>query len=253
MSSIDSLAGKVVLVTGGSRGIGRAITLGFAERGCHVTFCYRSNQAAANETVAAALARGWSVEARQVDVADSRAVQQMVDDLLARRGRIDVLVNNAGIFPQAAVTEIGDGDWDEVLRINLSSAFYCCRAVIPTMIVQRDGVIVNIASVAGQRGSAYHAHYAAAKGGLLAFTRSLARELAQHNIRTNAVSPGRITTDLLMEQADEREQQRWLSDTPARRLGTPEEVAAAVIFLAEPASAYIVGETIAVNGGMYID
>ena len=168
-------------------------------------------------------------------------------------GKIDVLVNNAGTFPAHAVVDIDDDEWNLVLQTNLYATFYCCRAVLPGMIAANEGAIVNLASMAGQRGSAYHAHYAAAKGGVLAFTRSLAREVIRHNIRVNAVSPGRIATDLLLDHSDPAEYARWMADTPAQRLGAAEEVAAAVVFLASPASAYIVGETIAVNGGLLMD
>jgi 3-oxoacyl-[acyl-carrier protein] reductase len=247
----DAFAGKVILVTGGSRGIGRAIVLAFASLGGQVIFCYRTDQNAADVVVSAAAAD--KVVAIQADVGDRGAVDRMVESVSARYGRIDVLVNNAGIFPAGPVRDMSDEMWDQVLRTNLYSVFYCCRAVLPGMIDNGGGVIVNMASVAGQRGSALHAHYAAAKGGVLAFTRSLAREVSSQNIRVNAVSPGRIATDLLLDQQDEREHVRWMADTPARRLGAPEDVAAAVLFLASPAAAYVMGETLAVNGGLLMD
>lgn len=246
------LAGQVVLITGGSRGIGRATALGFARLGCAVNFCYRSDHAAAAELVALAAAEGHAVKAWQADVGDRQAVDRLVAQIDAGQGPPTVLVNNAGFFPARPLVEISDEEWDDVLRTNLSSVFYCCRAVVPGMLRVGGGVIVNIASIAGQRGSALRSHYAAAKGGVLAFTRSLARELIQQNVRVNAVSPGRIATDMLHD-APPSEFARWMADTPARRLGSAEEVASAVIFLASPASAYIVGETIAVNGGLFMD
>jgi 3-oxoacyl-[acyl-carrier protein] reductase len=249
----DAFAGKVILVTGGSRGIGRAIVLAFAALGGQVIFCYRTDQNAAGVVVSAAAADSLQVAAIQADVGDRGAVDRMVESVYARDGRIDVLVNNAGIFPAGPVRDMSDEIWDQVLHTNLYSVFYCCRAVLPGMINNGGGVIVNMASVAGQRGSALHAHYAAAKGGVLAFTRSLAREVSSQNIRVNAVSPGRIATDLLLDQQDEREHARWMADTPARRLGAPEDVAAAVLFLASPAAAYMMGETLAVNGGLLMD
>lgn len=245
--------GKVVLVTGGSRGIGRAITLAFARLGCRVVVCYRSDHTAAQAICQEATAQGWQVSAICADVSNRQAVDHLIAEVLARYGRVDVLINNAGKFPRQAVLEMSDADWEQVLRINLYAAFYCARAVLPIMIAAQSGVIINIASIAGQRGSAYHAHYAAAKGGLLAFTRSLAREVIQHHIRVNAVSPGRIETDMMLAEANPNELERWRNDTPIRRLGTAEEVAAAVVFLASPASAYIVGETLAVNGGLLMD
>ncbi|CAN5745820.1 3-oxoacyl-[acyl-carrier-protein] reductase [soil metagenome] len=245
--------GKVALITGGSRGIGRAITLALAKEGCTVVFCYRADHAAATALCQTAQMQGWPVAAFCADVSDRQAVDKLMADVLTMHSRIDILVNNAGSFPRQSVLEMSDDDWESVLRTNLFSAFYCARAVLPTMIAANVGVIINIASIAGQRGSAYHAHYAAAKGGLLAFTRSLAREVIAHNIRVNAVAPGRISTELLLEEASDSEQERWRSDTPIRRLGTPEEVAAAVVFLASPASSYMVGETLAVNGGLLMD
>jgi 3-oxoacyl-[acyl-carrier protein] reductase len=251
--SRSDLAGKVALVTGGSRGIGRAITWALAEQGCRVVCCYRSAADAAHQLEGEAAAQGWRVQAIQADVGERRAVDALVAAVLAEQGRIDILINNAGLFPRTPVVAMSDDEWERVLRTNLTGAFYCTRAVLPAMIEAQAGVIVNIASIAGQRGSAYHAHYAAAKGGLIAFTRSLAREVIGQNIRVNAVAPGRIETELLTSQADAAEQARWLADTPIRRLGTAAEVAAAVLFLVSPASSYIVGETLAVNGGLLMD
>jgi len=249
----DAFAGQRVLVTGGSRGIGRAITLAFARLGAEVFFCYRSDRAAAQAVLREAQAEGLRVQGYQADVADQRAVQQLVADVQTAAGHIDVLVNNAGFFPSASVLEMTAEEWDTALRTNLYAVFYCSQAVLPGMIAAGGGAIINIASVAGQRGSARHAHYAAAKGGVLAFTRSLAREVIAYNIRVNAVSPGRIATDLLIGEENAQEYARWMADTPARRLGTAEEVADAVLFLASPVSAYIVGETIAVNGGLLME
>ncbi|MFO7633785.1 MAG: SDR family NAD(P)-dependent oxidoreductase, partial [Caldilinea sp.] len=224
-------AGKRVLVTGGSRGIGRAICLAFARLGAEVSFCYHSDHAAAEEVKRAAAEAGGRIDAYQTDVADPLAVAALVDHVQGDRGCIDVLVNNAGSFPATKVIDMTPGEWDEVVRTNLYAVFYCCQAVLPGMIAAGGGAIVNVASIAGQRGSARHAHYAAAKGGVLAFTRSLAREVIEHNIRVNAVSPGRIATDLLLDTQTAQEYDRWMADTPARRLGTAEEVADAVLFL----------------------
>jgi 3-oxoacyl-[acyl-carrier protein] reductase len=246
----DLFAGKRVLVTGGSRGIGRAICLAFARRGAAVAFCYRNDHAAAEEVQRLAAITGSHIDAYQVDVTDEMAVATLVKQVQGERGSIDVLVNNAGAFPATRVIDMTPDEWDRVVRVNLYAVFYCCQAVLPGMIAAGGGAIVNMASIAGQRGSARHAHYAAAKGGVLAFTRSLAREVIEHNIRVNAVSPGRIATDLLVNEQTAHEFDRWMADTPARRLGAAEEVAATVLFLASPVSGYIVGETIAVNGGL---
>ncbi len=242
--------GTRVLVTGGARGIGRAIVLAFARCGAEVIFCYRRDHAAAEEVAQAAATLSGRVTGVQADATDPAAVAALVAQA---GGHIDVLVNNVGSFPAAKVIDMTPGEWDEVVRTNLYSVFYGCQAVLPGMIAAGGGAIVNIASIAGQRGSARHAHYAAAKGGVLAFTRSLAREVIEHNIRVNAVSPGRIATDLLVNDQSAHEFARWMADTPARRLGTPEEVAGAVLFLASPASSYLVGETIAVNGGLLME
>ena len=254
----NEFTGKVALVTGGSRGIGRAIALAFAELGCHVTFCYRSDHAAAEAVCEAAHAvraaqAGGSVSAAQADVGQSDQVEALVAGVLAQHGRLDILVNNAGEFPRRPFIEISDAEWERVLRTNLYSAFYCSRAALPAMIAAKQGAIINMASFAGKRGSAFHAHYAAAKGGLLALTRSLAKEAIPHGIRVNAVSPGRIDTDMLVAGYPPGEMGRLLRDVPIGRMGTPEEVAEVVVFLASDASRYLVGETIEINGGLLMD
>lgn len=249
----QTFAGQVVLVTGGSRGIGRAVTLAFARQGAAVTFCYHSDHAAAQQLCRDAADVGLHITARQADVGHSNEAATLVQQTAAHAGRLDVLVNNAGIFVAQPVLQMQDEEWDHVVRANLYSVFYCSRAALPIMIGQGSGAIINIASIAGKRGSADHAHYAAAKGGVLAFTRSLAREVIGQGIRVNAVCPGRIATDLLLEGADEAEHARWRADTPIRRLGAPEEIAAAVLFLASSAAGYIVGETLDVDGGLLMD
>lgn len=249
----SAFAGKRVLVTGGSRGIGRAIVLAFARAGADVIFCYRHNAAAAVAVAEAAAAAAGRAVGYQANVGDAAAVAALVAQVEMAHGTIDILVNSAGCFPATKVIDMDPADWDEVVRVNLYGVFYCCRAVLPGMIAAGGGAIVNLASIAGQRGSAQHAHYAAAKGGVLAFTRSLAREVIEHNIRVNAVSPGRIATDLLLDVQTPDEYTRWMADTPARRLGAPEEVADAVLFLASSASSYVVGATLAVNGGLLME
>jgi 3-oxoacyl-[acyl-carrier protein] reductase len=245
-------SGQIVLVTGGTRGIGRAVTLAFARYGATVIACYQRAVAAAHQVEAEGAAWPGQIRTVQVDIGESAAVERLVATVAAEHGPVTILVNNAGIFPRNAVTAIDDDEWARVLQTNLTGAFYCARAVLPAMIAAKAGVIVNIASIAGQRGSAYHAHYAAAKGGLLAFSRSLAREVAPDNVRVNAIAPGRIETDMLLAQAAGGEQERWLRETPLHRLGTADEIAAAVLFLASPAGAYVIGETLAVNGGIFM-
>jgi 3-oxoacyl-[acyl-carrier protein] reductase len=249
----DEFAGKAVLVTGGSRGIGRAIVRAFAGLGAHVTFCYRSDAAAAEAVCREAEDYGGSVAAVRADVGYSDQAEALVAGVVARHGRLDVLVNNAGAFPRRPFLEIDDAEWEQILRTNLFSAFYCSRAALPAMIAASRGAIINMASISGRRGSAFHAHYATAKGGLLALTRSLAKEAIPHGIRVNAVAPGRIDTDMMVVGYNPNETARLLRDVPASRFGTPDEVAEAVLFLASDASSYLVGETIEINGGLLMD
>jgi 3-oxoacyl-[acyl-carrier protein] reductase len=249
----DEFRGKVALVTGGSRGIGRAVVLAFAGLGCHVVFCYRSDHDAAEAVCKAGWRAGWSVSAAQADAGQSDQVERLVAGVLAQYDRLDILVNNAGEFPRRPFVEISDAEWERVLRTNLYSAFYCSRAVLPAMITAKQGAIINVASISGRRGSAFHAHYAAAKGGMLALTRSLAKEAIPHGIRVNAVSPGRIDTDMMVVGYNPDEAGRLLRDVPSGRMGTPEEVADVIVFLASDASRYLVGETIEINGGLLMD
>lgn len=246
-------AGRVVLITGGSRGIGRALVLAFGAQGATVVFCYRSNQSAADEVCKLARGAGMKVSGYPADVAQAAQAQALVAQVVAEHGRVDVLVNNAGLFLKTPVAAMDAGQWDEVVRTNLYSVFYCCQAVLPQMVRQGSGSIINMASIAGKRGSANHAHYAAAKGGVLAFTRSLAREVIGQGIRVNAVCPGRIETEMLSGDAGAGDRARWQKETPSGRLGKAEEVAGAVLFLASDAAGYIVGETLDVDGGLLMD
>jgi 3-oxoacyl-[acyl-carrier protein] reductase len=251
--SADEFAGKVVLVTGGSRGIGRAIALAFAERGAKVVICYRSDERAAAGVCSEAERNGWRVTAHRADVGWSEQARGLIDAVLAERGRIDILINNAGVFPRTPVVDITDEEWEEVLRSNLYATFYCSRAVLPHMTARGSGIIVNMGSIAGKRGSRWHAAYAAAKGGVFAFTRSLAKEAIPYGVRVNAVCPGRVETEIFGAQLDEKERARFLAEAPIGRLSAPEEVAAAVLFLASSASSYVVGETLDVDGGLVMD
>lgn len=245
--------GKVVLVTGGSRGIGRAAALAFARLGCRVAICYRTSQAAAEAVCEEARAAGGEIRAFAADVGQSDAARGLVDAVMSGYGRIDILVNNAGVFPRTPVADITDEEWEETLRSSLYSTFYCSRAVLPHMIRQGGGAIINLGSIAGKRGSRFHAAYAAAKGGVFAFTRSLAKEAIPHGIRVNAVCPGRVETEIFGSQLDEAERERFVSEAPIGRLSTPEEVASAIVFLASSASSYVVGESLDVDGGLVMD
>lgn len=243
--------GKVVLVTGGSRGIGRATVLLLASRGARVVAGYVGNEGAAQEVVSLATAQGGGVRALRFDVADAKACQAAVEDVLATEGKLDVLVNNAGVAIDGLLVRTRDEDWDRQLETNLKGAFALARAAARPMMRARQGAIVNVTSVVGETGNAGQAAYAASKAGLVGLTRSIARELASRNIRVNAVSPGFVGTDMTARIAGDAKE-RMLEAIPLGRLGTAEEVAEAIAFLASDAARYITGEVLKVNGGMYM-
>jgi 3-oxoacyl-[acyl-carrier protein] reductase len=240
--------GKVVLVTGGSRGIGRACAVAFGQAGATVVLTYSGNEAAAAAAVAAA---GGKARSDRFDVADTKACAAAVEDIVRAEGRLDVLVNNAGVSIDGLVVRIKDADWDKQLDTNLKGAFSLCRAAARPMMKQRSGAIVNLTSVVGEMGNAGQAAYAASKAGLIGLTKALARELASRNIRVNAVSPGFIDTD--MTSGLEPELKAKIAESiPVGRLGSADEVARAVLFLASDAASYVTGEVLKVNGGMYM-
>ena len=243
------LSGKVAVVTGASRGIGRAIALRLAVQGATVMAAARAENAAA--TVAEIVAAGGQAEAVALDVTDAASIDAAFAGVLARHGRIDVLVNNAGIARDQLMLRMKRDDWDQVIATNLTSAFACVQAVVKPMVKQRGGRIVSISSVVGQMGNAGQANYAASKAGLIGFSKALARELAARNITVNVVAPGLIATDMTRALA-EKAQVDWASQIPAGRFGTPDDVAAAVSFLASDEASYITGQVLAVNGGMYM-
>ena len=243
------LTGRTAIVTGASRGIGRAVALALAEAGALVVAGARG--ANADDTAAAIRDRGGAATSMSLDVTDPSSVQAVVDATLKQWGRVDILVSNAGITRDQLLLRMKREDWDAVLATNLTGAFLCAQAVGKPMLRQRSGRIVAIASVVGQMGNAGQSNYAASKAGLIGFAKSLARELAPRNITVNVVAPGLIDTDMtraLTEQAHED----WSAKIPLGRLGTPEDVAAAVCFLASDAAAYITGQVVAVNGGLYL-
>ena len=244
-----NLSGKVAIVTGASRGIGRGIAEVLAARGAQVIAGARGEHAAG--TVDAIRQAGGNAEAASIDVTVGAAIEAMVEGVLARHGRIDVLVNNAGITRDQLMLRLKRQDWDEVIDTNLTSAFTCVQAVLKPMIKQRAGRIVSISSVVGQMGNAGQANYAASKAGIIGFTKALAREVASRNITVNVVAPGMIETDMTRAVA-EKAQGEWESLIPLKRLGTPQDIAAAVCFLASDEAAYITGQVLAVNGGMYM-
>jgi 3-oxoacyl-[acyl-carrier protein] reductase len=245
---MSDFSGKVVVVTGGSRGIGRACAVAFAKAGATVVLTYAGNDAAAEEAVRLAGARTAAVK---FDVSDTAACASAIDAVLAQHGRLDVLVNNAGVAVDGLSVRVKDEDWDRQLDTNLKGAFALARAAARPMMKQRSGAIVNLVSVVGEMGNAGQAAYAASKAGLVGLTKALARELGSRNIRVNAVSPGFIDTDMTKKLPDGL-RARLLESIPLGRLGTAEEVAKSVLFLASDEAAYTTGEVLKVNGGMYM-
>jgi len=243
------LSGKIAIVTGASRGIGRAIAETLASRGAVVIAAARGDNAA--ETAASIQQGGGRCEAMALDVTDAAAVNAMVAGTLERHGRVDILVNNAGIARDQLMLRMKRDDWDQVIATNLTSAFTCVQAVLKPMIKQRAGRIISISSVVAQAGNAGQANYAASKAGLIGFSKAMAREVASRHITVNVVTPGLIETDMTRAITD-KAQADWASAIPLGRLGAPREVAAAVCFLASDEAAYITGQVLAVNGGMYM-
>ena len=243
------LTGKVAIVTGGSRGIGRAIAMLLASRGAHVVAAARGDNAAG--TVADIEGAGRKAEAVPLEVTDTASIDAMISGVLARHGRIDILVNNAGITRDQLMLRMKREDWDEVIATNLTPAFALVQATLKPMIKQRTGRIINISSVVGQTGNAGQANYAASKAGLIGFSKALAREVASRNITVNVVAPGLIATDMT-KAITEKAQGDWAAQIPLGRLGTTADVAAAVCFLASDEASYITGQVLAVNGGMYM-
>ena len=245
------LENLVALVTGGSRGIGRAICVKLASLGVVVGVNYVSNPAAAEETLQQIKAAGGKGFTVRFDVADAEAVQENIKEIVAAHGQIDILVNNAGITRDGLMARMKEDDWDSVLDTNLKGAFLCSKAVMRSMMKKRWGRIINVSSVVGFVGNSGQVNYGAAKAGLAGLTKSMARELAGRNITVNCVAPGYIVTDMT-DGLTEDVQEALKAQIPMGTLGTPEDVAASVGFLASPDSNYITGQTLHVNGGMYM-
>ena len=238
-----------VLITGASRGIGAATARLFAENGDRVFLNYHHSQEAVRKLCEELTAQGGEVYPIQADVSDSQAVKTMFDTLHSNGISIDVLVNNAGIAQTKLFTDLTDEDWQTMINTNLSSVFYCCRAALPDMIRRHNGRIINITSIWGQIGGSCEVHYSAAKAGMIGLTKALAKEEGLSGITVNAVAPGVIQTDMLSPYTAE-DLQALRDETPTGTLGTPEDVARAVLFLASPDSAFITGQVLGINGGM---
>lgn len=243
------MKGKSALVTGGSRGIGRAIALRLAAEGANVAVCAR-NEEAASATAAEVARAGVGSLSRGVDVSDAGQVKDLVAATIAEFGAVDILVNNAGIARDNLTLRLQEADWDAVLEINLKGAFLCCKAAARSMMKAREGRIINISSVVGLAGNAGQPNYAASKAGLLGFTKSLARELAPRNITVNAVAPGLVPDTGMTTGLGEEAVEQLLSHVPLGRPGSAQDVAAAVAFLASEEAAYITGHVLTVDGGM---
>ena len=246
---MSDLTGQVALVTGGSRGIGRAICLELASCGAHVVVNYNSSAAAAEDLVAEIAASGGAAEAIQADVRHADQVAALFKTVLANHASIDILVNNAGITRDNVIMRLKPDDFDDVISTNLRSAWLCCREAARSMMRKRKGTIINITSVVGIAGNAGQSNYAASKAGLVGVTKSLAKELAGRGIRVNAVAPGFVETDMTADLSDEL-RARAIEAIPLGRMGEPRDIAKTVAFLASSNASYITGQTIIVDGGM---
>jgi 3-oxoacyl-[acyl-carrier protein] reductase len=251
MSSTQQIK-KVVVVTGGSRGIGRAVALRLTDSDTRVYVNYsRSGSSDADETTGLIEAAGGSARSLRADVASHKDVQDFFGKIVEESGRVDVLVNNAGLTRDGLLVRMKEEDWDRVLNVNLKGAFLCTQAAAKTMMKQRSGRIINIASVVGVMGNAGQANYTASKAGLIGLTKTAAKELAPRGVTVNAVAPGFIDTSMT-EVLTDKVKEAMVEQIPLRRIGKPEEVAEAVAFLASENASYITGQVIHVNGGMYM-
>ena len=245
------LTDKVAIVTGGSRGIGRSVCVALAQAGAYVVVNYRSGEAAAEETLALMRAAGGDGEALGFDVADPDACENALKDVVARKGRLDILVNNAGVAIDQLLARVKPEDLAATWAINLNGTLFCSKAALRTMMRAKAGRIINLSSVVAESGNPGQAVYSASKAGIIGLTKTLAREYAKRNITVNAVAPGFIETDMTSSLPDAA-REGILTQTPLGRIGKPEEVAAAVLFLASDEAAYITGQVLRVNGGMYV-
>ncbi len=243
---------KTVVVTGGSKGIGRAIALKFGEHKARLILVhYDADDSASNETLAQLSKKGVEAESYRLDVSSFQDVSAFFDELLSKHGKVDVLINNAGITRDTFIMRMSEDDWDILMKVNLKSAFNCTKAIIRPMMKQRMGRIVCISSVVGQIGNAGQANYAASKAGLMGFVKSVAREVASRGITVNAVAPGFIDTEMTAV-LPEKVKEAFLEQIPLGKMGRPEDVAEAVYWLCSDAAGYITGQVIHVSGGMFM-
>ena len=243
------LKDKVAIITGGTRGIGRAISLLFAEEGAKVIANFSKDVGAAENLMKEAESKGLKIRLFKADVTQFDQVKEMAEETFAQYGRIDILVNNVGLIRDNLLMLMSDEDWDSLIKTNLTSLFYCCKTVIRKMIPERQGKIINISSVSGILGTAGQTNYAATKGGVISFTKSLARELGSFNIHVNAVAPGLIESEVISKMPKEKVE-AIIKSSSLGRMGKPEEAAKVVLFLASDDSNYVTGQTIVVDGGI---
>ena len=255
MGNSFDLKGRVALVTGSSSGIGRAAAEALAANGARVAINFHHNEAGAEAARSEIVGVGGKAIVVQADVTQASEVQRLVEQTVSEFGPIDILVNNAGsLIERLKILELTEERWDEVIDLNLKSAFLCCRAVAASMMERKTGAVVNVSSIAGRTGGALGSiHYSTAKGGLITFTKGLAKELAPFGVRVNAISPGVIDTRYHEVFSTPEVMKSYVAGIPLGRVGTPAEVAEVVCFLASDAAGYLAGETIEINGGMFMD
>ena len=243
------LTGKIALITGGSRGIGKSLVEHYVREGAQVAFTYRSSAAASEQIISDLSDAGSMVKAYQSDASDYTASEQLIKDVLADFGRIDILINNAGITKDTLMLRMNEEQWDQVIEVNLKSVFNLTKHVMRSMLKNRAGSIINMSSVVGVFGNAGQANYAASKAGIIGFTKSIAKEVGSRGIRCNAVAPGFIATDMT-DELDDATKQAYIDSIPLKRLGEGEDISNACVYLGSDMSTYVTGQVLSICGGM---